>query len=57
MSDSTKWALERLEKANAINEPDEKPLGVQLTDLLIWAVECAVAYGLALLMIHWAGRV
>lgn len=54
MSDSKQWALEVLEEANTIFEPDEKPLGVQLLDLLIWALECAVAVGLAMLVVRGA---
>ncbi len=50
MSDSKQWALEVLEEANTIFEPDERPLSVQLLALLIWALECAVAAGLATLI-------
>lgn len=54
MADSKQWALGAMEKANTIYEPDEKRLGVQLLELFVWAVECAVAVGLALLVVHGA---
>jgi len=40
MPDSTKWALEQMESANRIFEPGEKTWRQQLTNLIVWAVEC-----------------
>lgn len=39
MSDSTKWALEQMEKANRIFEPDEKTWRQQLGNLIVWTIE------------------
>lgn len=47
MSDSKKWALERLAEANTIFEPDQVSWGGQLRDLIIWAVEVALLAYLA----------
>jgi hypothetical protein len=47
MSDSTKWALEQLEAANHIFEPDEKTWLQQLINLVIWAVEVMLIWKLA----------
>ncbi len=47
MSDSTKWALDQMEKANHIFEPDEKSWRQQLFNLLVWAVECMLILKLA----------
>jgi hypothetical protein len=47
MSDSTKWALERMESANRIYEPNEKTWRRQLTNLIVWAIECILVLHLA----------
>lgn len=47
MSDSKRWALEKLERANAIFEPDQKHWRVQLLDLVIWSAEVAAVWWLA----------
>jgi hypothetical protein len=47
MPDSTKWALEQMEKANHIFEPDQKTWRAQLANLIIWAVECILILKLA----------
>ena len=42
LEQSTRWALEQLERANHIFEPYEKTWWSQLVNLLIWAAELAV---------------
>ena len=47
--DSRQWALEKLQRANRIFEPDEKPWWAQLGNFLFWALQCALLWELA----HW----
>ncbi len=46
MTDSERWAGERLERANAIFEPDQKSWRGQLIDVLVWAAELALVWWL-----------
>lgn len=46
MTDSKQWALDKLERANAIFEPDQKPWRDQLLDLAVWAAELAAVWWL-----------
>lgn len=39
MTDSQKWALSKLERANQIFEPHEKPGWRQFLNFVIWAAE------------------
>jgi len=45
--DSRQWALEKLEQANTIFEPDEVPWRIQLCDLAVWALEMVLVWHLA----------
>gem|GEM_PF-5861749 len=47
MSDSKKWALDRLAEANIIFEPNEVSWKGQLRDLIVWALELALITYLA----------
>lgn len=47
MSDSKKWALDRLAEANTIFEPSQVSWKGQLRDLIIWTLELALITYLA----------
>jgi hypothetical protein len=47
VSDSKKWALDRLAEANIIFEPNEVSWKGQLRDLIVWALELALITYLA----------
>jgi hypothetical protein len=39
MTDSKQWALEKMEQANKIFEPNEVKPGIQLAELIFWTIE------------------
>lgn len=47
MTDSKQWALEKLEQANQIFEPNEKKSSIQLGDLILWIIEIVLVTWLA----------
>ncbi len=42
MSDSKQWALDKMEEANTIFEPNQVSWRGQLQDLIIWIIELAL---------------
>lgn len=57
MRDSTEWALEAMEKANTIYEPADNSLAWQMMEFAVYAVEVALAVGLAILLAGGPGGV
>jgi hypothetical protein len=47
MMDSKQWALEKLEQANKIFEPNEVKPKIQLIELVVWTLEITLIACLA----------
>jgi hypothetical protein len=47
MSDSKQWALDALQTANTIYEPNERGGFIQAMDFLVWSLECCLIWYLA----------
>ena len=47
MTDSKQWALEELERANHVFEPNEVKPKIQLVEIIIWAIEISLIAFLA----------
>ena len=47
MTDSKQWALEKMEQANKIFEPNDKKPTTQLAELILWIIEITLITWLA----------